>query len=74
MKTLIVNSKEYRLKNEVSQFLDAYLQRISSFVSKHHIDEDLYQDILQMLDEKLNAYANSEQITQKEAIQIVNDL
>ncbi len=74
MKTLIINGKEFQLKSEVAQFLEAYVQRIASFVEKYHIDVDLYQDILQMIDEKLATYGDSENITQKEAIQIVNSL
>lgn len=74
MKVLTINGKEFRMKSEVAQFLDAYLQRIASFVKKHMIDADLYQDILQMVDEKISAYQDSEHLSQKNAIQIVNEL
>lgn len=74
MKTIIINGNQYCLKSEVAQFLEAYVQRIAGFVKKHEIDEGLHQDILQMIDEKLLSHSDVEQMSQKEAIQIVTTL
>ena len=74
MKTLNVNDKTFQLKSEVCKFLQDYLRRIEAFVSKHEIDAELYQDILQIFEEKLSAYTDTSSMSQKDAIQIVNDL
>lgn len=74
MKTLNVNDKTFQLKSEVFKFLQDYLSRINAFVSKHQIDTELHQDILQIFEEKLSACADTAAMSQKEAIQIVNEL
>ena len=74
MKTLNVNDKTFQLKSEVCKFLQDYLRRIEAFVSKHEIDAELYQDILQIFEEKLSAYEDTSSMSQKDAIQIVNAL
>ena len=67
MKTLNVNDKTFQLKSEVFKFLHDYLERINTFVRKNQIDTELYQDILQI-------FEDASEISQKEAIQIVNEL
>ena len=74
MKTLNVNDKTFQLKSEVCKFLQDYLRRIEAFVSKHEIDAELHQDILQIFEEKLSAYADTSSMSQKDAIKIVNAL
>ena len=74
MKTLNVNDKTFQLKSEVCKFLQDYLRRIEAFVSKHEIDAELHQDILQIFEDKLSLYEDASAISQKEAIQIVNEL
>lgn len=74
MKTLNVNDKTFQLKSEVCKFLQDYLRRIEAFVSKHEIDAELHQDILQIFEDKLSLYEDASTISQKEAIQIVNEL
>lgn len=74
MKTLNVNDKTFQLKSEVFKFLHDYLERISTFVRKNQIDTELYQDILQIFEDKLSLYEDASAISQKEAIQIVNEL
>ena len=74
MKTLNVNDKTFQLKSEVCKFLQDYLERISAFVKKNQIDTELYQDILQIFEDKLSLYEDASVISQKEAIQIVNEL
>lgn len=74
MKRLVILEKEFLLDPDVFQFLNAYLARISDFVRRHQIDVDLHQDILQLVIEKLNAYADTQYLTQKQAIQIVSEL
>ena len=43
-------------------------------MSKHEIDAELHQDILQIFEDKLSLYEDASAISQKEAIQIVNEL
>ena len=74
MKMLNVNDKTFQLKSEVCKLLQDYLRRIEAFVSKHEIDAELHQDILQIFEDKLSLYEDASAISQKEAIQIVNEL
>lgn len=74
MKTLNINDKTFQFKSDVFKFLHDYLERINAFVSKNQIDAELYQDILQIFEEKLSACADTAAMNQKEAIQIVNAL
>ena len=75
MKTLNLNEKSFQLENDVFKFLHDYIERINAFVAKNQIDTDLHQDILQRLADKLSEKENQKGwITQKIAIQIVNDL
>ena len=74
MKELVVNDKVFNLKKDVFKFLHDYLERISTFVRKNQIDIELYQDILQIFEDKLSLYEDASAISQKEAIQIVNEL
>ncbi len=75
MKTLNLNEKSFQLENDVFKFLNDYVERINAFVAKNQIDPDLHQDILQRLADKLTEKATEKNwITQKIAIQIVNDL
>ena len=75
MKTLNLNEKSFQLENDVFKFLYDYIERINAFVAKNQIDTDLHQDILQRLADKLSEKENQKGwITQKTAIQIVNDL
>ena len=74
MKELVVNDKVFNLKKDVFKFLHDYLERISTFVRKNQIDTELYQDILQIFEDKLSLYEDASAISQKEAIQIVNEL
>lgn len=61
---------------EVSQrFLQKYLDRVTDFVRKNSLDEDLYQDILQRLADKLNfVQTNNWNITEKDCINIINQI
>ena len=74
MKELVVNDKVFNLKKDVFKFLHDYLERINTFVRKNQIDTELYQDILQIFEDKLSLYEDASAISQKEAIQIVNEL
>ena len=74
MKELVVNDKVFLLQKDVFKFLHDYLERISTFVRKNQIDTELYQDILQIFEDKLSLYEDASAISQKEAIQIVNEL
>ena len=75
MKTLNLNEKSFQLENNVFKFLQDYIERINTFVAKNEIDTDLHQDILQRLADKLAEKATEKTwITQKIAIQIVNNL
>ena len=75
MKTLNLNEKSFQLENNVFKFLHDYIERINTFVAKNEIDTDLHQDILQRLADKLTEKATEKTwITQKVAIQIVNNL
>ena len=75
MKTLNLNEKSFQLENNVFKFLHDYIERINTFVAKNEIDTDLHQDILQRLADKLAEKATEKSwITQKVAIQIVNNL
>ena len=75
MKTLNLNEKSFQLENDVFKFLHDYIERINTFVAKNEIDTDLHQDILQRLADKLTEKATEKSwITQKVAIQIVNNL
>ena len=75
MKTLNLNEKSFQLENNVFKFLQDYIERINTFVAKNEIDTDLHQDILQRLADKLAEKATGKTwITQKVAIQIVNNL
>ena len=75
MKTLNLNEKSFQLENNVFKFLQDYIERINTFVAKNGIDTDLHQDILQRLADKLAEKATEKTwITQKIAIQIVNNL
>lgn len=74
MKELVVNEKVFLLQKDVFKFLHDYLERISTFVRKNQIDTELYQDILQIFEDKLSLYEDASAISQKEAIQIVNEL
>ena len=75
MKTLNLNEKSFQLENNVFKFLQDYIERINTFVAKNEIDTDLHQDILQRLADKLAEKATEKTwITQKVAIQIVNNL
>ena len=75
MKTLNLNEKSFQLENNVFKFLQDYIERINTFVAKNEIDTDLHQDILQRLGDKLAEKATEKTwITQKVAIQIVNNL
>lgn len=75
MKTLNLNEKSFQLENDVFKFLHDYIERINTFVAKNEIDTDLHQDILQRLADKLTEKATEKTwITQKIAIQIVNNL
>lgn len=75
MKTLNLNEKSFQLENDVFKFLHDYIERINTFVAKNEIDTDLHQDILQRLADKLTEKATEKTwITQKVAIQIVNNL
>ena len=75
MKTLNLNEKSFQLENNVFKFLQDYIERINTFVAKNGIDTDLHQDILQRLADKLAEKATEKTwITQKVAIQIVNNL
>ena len=74
MKELVVNDKVFLLQKDVFKFLHDYLERIDAFVKKNHIDTELYQDILQIFEDKLSLYEDASAISQKEAIQIVNEL
>ena len=75
MKTLNLNGKLFQLEPDVFKFLEDYVERIASFVEKNHIEADLHQDILQRLADKLAEKAiKKDWITQKIAIQIVNNL
>lgn len=74
MKELVVNDKVFLLQKDVFKFLHDYLERINTFVRKNQIDTELYQDILQIFEDKLSLYEDASAISQKEAIQIVNEL
>ena len=74
MKELVVNDKVFLLQKDVFKFLHNYLERINTFVKKNQIDTELYQDILQIFEDKLSLYEDASAISQKEAIQIVNEL
>lgn len=74
MKELVVNDKVFLLQKDVFKFLHDYLDRITTFVRKNQIDTELYQDILQIFEDKLSLYEDASAISQKEAIQIVNEL
>lgn len=74
MKELVVNDKVFLLQKDVFKFLHDYLERINTFVRKNQIDTELYQDILQIFEDKLSLYEDASEISQKEAIQIVNEL
>lgn len=71
---MVVNDKVFLLQKDVFKFLHDYLERISTFVRKNQIDTELYQDILQIFEDKLSLYEDASAISQKEAIQIVNEL
>ena len=74
MKELVLNDKVFLLQKDVFKFLHDYLERINTFVRKNQIDTELYQDILQIFEDKLSLYEDASAISQKEAIQIVNEL
>lgn len=74
MKELVVNDKVFLLQKDVFKFLHDYLERINTFVRKNQIDTELYQDILQIFEDKLSLYEDASAISQKDAIQIVNEL
>ena len=74
MKELVVNDKVFLLQKDVFKFLHDYLERINTFVRKNQIDTELYQDILQIFEDKLSLYEDASAISQKQAIQIVNEL
>ncbi len=74
MKELVLNDKVFLLQKDVFKFLHDYLERINTFVRKNQIDTELYQDILQIFEDKLSLYEDASEISQKEAIQIVNEL
>lgn len=75
MKTLNLNEKSFPLENDVFKFLSDYVERINAFVAKNQIDPDLHQDILQRLAYKFTEKTTEKNwITQKIAIQIINDL
>ena len=74
MKELVLNDKVFLLQKDVFKFLHDYLERINTFVRKNQIDTELYQDILQIFEDKLSRYEDASEISQKEAIQIVNEL
>lgn len=71
---MVVNDKVFLLQKDVFKFLHDYLERINTFVRKNQIDTELYQDILQIFEDKLSLYEDASAISQKEAIQIVNEL
>lgn len=74
MKTLQINGKDFQLSSEVFAFLKAYVARIEAYVSHNQIEEDLHQDILQRLADKLTEQEQKGALMQKNVIQIVNDL
>lgn len=71
---MVVNDKVFLLQKDVFKFLHDYLERINTFVRKNQIDTELYQDILQIFEDKLSLYEDASAISQKDAIQIVNEL
>lgn len=71
---MVLNDKVFLLQKDVFKFLHDYLERINTFVRKNQIDTELYQDILQIFEDKLSLYEDASEISQKEAIQIVNEL
>jgi len=54
MEKIEIAGNSFELEDVSKRFLQKYLDRITDFVRKNNLDEDLYQDILQRLADKLN--------------------
>lgn len=75
MKTIEIAWKNFELQEIAHNFLENYLERVSSYVKKNDIDSELYQDILQGLSDKLSTIENKwHQISEKDCINIINQI
>ncbi len=71
----MINGTEFEIPKESATFLNKYKERIQNYINKHNLDQDLYQDILTGIEEKLQEILDKEdEITQKDCINIVNSL
>lgn len=74
MKSITIQAKRFELEEQMHRFVSAYLQRTANFVAKNQIDEELHQDILQRLADKLSDLQSQGRLDQKYIIQTINDL
>ncbi len=75
MKTFTINESNFHIPKESHAFLTKYMKRIQSYISKHRLESELYQDILDGIEEKLQEVIDQNgKITQKDCINIVNAL
>ncbi len=75
MKTFTINETKFQIPKESHAFLTKYMERIQNYINKHHLESELYQDILDGIEEKLQEVIDQNgKITQKDCINIVNAL
>lgn len=67
-----IANKDYPADIEASAFLERYLERVKSYVESNGIGKEYAQDIATRVAEKLEAIGR--EVTERDAIKIVNDL
>ncbi len=75
MKKITINQTTFHVTKDSYLFLTKYMERIQTYIKSHHLDADLYHDILVWIEEKLQEmHQKNNTITQKDCIKIVNSL
>jgi hypothetical protein len=72
MKTFEFQGHHFKIEEDAKLFLEKYLKRVEQYTQKHHIDEDIIEDMYQNILEKLLVL--KEPIQQKKLITIINNL
>ncbi len=73
--TFTINETNFQIPKESEIFIKKYMERIKNYINKHNLENDLYQDIVDGIEEKLQEITDkNSKITQKDCINIVNAL
>lgn len=75
MQKIKINETQFSLEKQNYKFLDEYIKRLKKYCKSHTIDQELYNELLIRLEEKLTQANKKKQgIIQKDCVNIINEL